>query len=104
MRCYTISPIHFNLGCKMSLRKPSTELIRILSQNLRFLRKQKGLSQENLAELCGIHRTYIGSVEREERNVTLSTLELLANALSVSVPNLLTKSLWGDDDRNQKSG
>jgi transcriptional regulator with XRE-family HTH domain len=88
----------------MSLRKPSTELIRILSQNLRFLRKQKGLSQENLAELCGIHRTYIGSVEREERNVTLSTLELLANALSVSVPNLLTKSLWGDDDRNQKSG
>lgn len=58
--------------------------------NVRSLRKAKNISQEELADLCNIHRTYIGSVERCERNVTLSTLELLANALSVSVVQLLT--------------
>lgn len=54
-------------------------------------RREKGFSQEELAELCGLHRTYIGSVERHERNVTLSTLEVLASTLGVTVPELLTK-------------
>jgi transcriptional regulator with XRE-family HTH domain len=40
--------------------------------------------------LCGLHRTYVGSVERAERNVTLSTLEVFAKALGLSVPGLLT--------------
>ena len=77
----------------MSLRKPSSNLTQILAENLRLLRHQKGLTQEKLSELCGIHRTYVGSVERAERNVTLSTLEVFAKALHVSVPILLTKSL-----------
>lgn len=47
------------------------------------------MSQEKLADFCGLHRTYIGSVERAERNVTLSTLEAIANGLGVSVPELL---------------
>lgn len=51
------------------------------------------MSQEQLAETCDLHRTYVGSVERGERNVTLSTLETLAAALSVTVPNLLTKKM-----------
>lgn len=72
------------------LRSPSKELISTLANNVRYLRKIKGISQEELADLCEIHRTYIGSVERCERNVTLSTLELLANALGVSVTQLLT--------------
>ncbi|WP_306537396.1 helix-turn-helix domain-containing protein [Geobacter sp.] len=87
----------------MGLRKPSSTLTRILAENLRFLRQQKALSQEELAELCGIHRTYVGSVEREERNVTLSTLELFAKALKVSVPNLLTKNLGNHDDSNKNT-
>lgn len=57
---------------------------------MRAHRKRHGFSQEELADICELHRTYIGSVEREERNVTLSTLEVLAKALGVSVPSLLT--------------
>lgn len=60
-----------------------------LAENVRAYRKRHGYSQEELADRCGLHRTYIGSVEREERNVTLSTLEVLAKALGVSVAQLL---------------
>lgn len=63
----------------------------ILADNVRVYRNIKGLSQEQLAEISGLHRTYIGSVERKERNVTLNTLICLAKALNTSVPNLLTK-------------
>ena len=61
----------------------------ILAKNLREHRKKKGISQEDLAEVSGLHRTYIGSVERSERNVTLSTLHSLAAALKVSPNELL---------------
>ena len=76
---------------KDKLRKPSHRITRILSSNIRAFRKIRGLSQEALAEMCSLHRTYIGAVERGERNVTLSTLELIAGALGVSVPELLTE-------------
>ena len=72
------------------IRKPGKRLILLLAANLRGYRKARQLSQEALAELCGLHRTYVGSVERGERNVTLSSLEVLAKALGVSVPQLLT--------------
>ena len=82
------------------LRKPSDTLTRILSDNVVRLRHLQGLSQEELAERAGLHRTYIGSVERGERNVTLSTLEVLATALGVPVTLLLTKA---DDNGRPKS-
>jgi len=63
----------------------------ILAENVRVYRNINGLSQEQLAEISGLHRTYIGSVERKERNVTLNTLICLAKALNTTVPNLLTK-------------
>lgn len=63
----------------------------ILAENIKSHRARLQLSQEELADRCGLHRTYIGSVERSERNVSLSTLEVLANALKVSVPELLTR-------------
>lgn len=72
------------------LRKPGKTIVRVLAANVRALRHAKGVSQEQLAFACGLHRTYIGSVERGERNVTLSTLEVLASALGVTVPQLLT--------------
>lgn len=72
------------------LYSPTRSPRAILAENLRFFRKTHGYSQEQLADLCELHRTYIGSVEREERNVSLSTLEVLAKALGVSIPELLT--------------
>lgn len=75
----------------MTSRPPSPSLRATLAANVRSLRKEKGISQEELADRCELHRTYIGSVERQERNVSLSTLELLARALEVSVPELLTR-------------
>lgn len=67
-----------------------------LAQNVKSIRKKQGLSQEGLADQCDLHRTYIGSIERSERNVTLQTLEVLAKALNVSVIELL--SLGNDDE------
>ncbi|MDA1045027.1 MAG: helix-turn-helix transcriptional regulator [Verrucomicrobia bacterium] len=66
-------------------------LLRVLALNVRRLRKERELSQEGLAELTGLHRTYVGAVERAERNVTLSTLCSFAGALKTTVPQLLTK-------------
>lgn len=74
------------------MRKRHLTLRSILAENIRAYRRQKGLSQEELAEICGLHRTYVGSVERCERNVTLATLEVFASALGVSVPGLLSKN------------
>ncbi|MGH8128297.1 MAG: helix-turn-helix domain-containing protein [Gammaproteobacteria bacterium] len=72
-----------------ALRKPSSPLTAVLAANVRFFRESNGFSQEQFADLCGLHRTYVGSVERGERNVTLSTLEVFASAMGVSVPQLL---------------
>jgi transcriptional regulator with XRE-family HTH domain len=59
-----------------------------LAAKLRELRLSKGLSQEALAELCGLHRTYVGSVERAERNVSIDNIERLARALKVKIRDL----------------
>lgn len=82
-------------------RKPSRKITQILAGNLRGFRRAKNLSQEELADLCNVHRTYLGSIERGERNATLSTLEALSAALGVSVPQLLTKRAVKDDSSNQ---
>lgn len=66
-------------------------LRQILADNVRRYRSRVGISQDNFAIECGVHRTYVGQVERCERNVTLATLELFAKAMKTDVPNLLTK-------------
>ena len=83
------------------LRKPGKAITTILATNVRQLRRGRGISQEELAAICGLHRTYVGSIERGERNATLSTLEVLADALGVSVPGLLTAARTGHDRRRQ---
>jgi transcriptional regulator with XRE-family HTH domain len=64
-----------------------------LASNLRSLRAQHKLSQEALADLVGLHRTYVGSVERSERNVSLDNVEKLAAALGVDITELLSEHL-----------
>lgn len=61
----------------------------VFAENLRKRRKARNLSQEDLAELAGLHRTYIGSVERGERNITIDNMERLAAALGVTIQELL---------------
>lgn len=80
----------------MMPRTPNISLRATLADNIRCFRKSHGLSQEQLADMCELHRTYIGSIEREERNVTLSTLEVLADALGVGVIELLTPRINND--------
>lgn len=65
-----------------------------LADKLRSERALRGLSQEQLADLAGLHRTYVGSVERSERNVSLDNIEQLANALGLDIAAMLepTKS------------
>jgi transcriptional regulator with XRE-family HTH domain len=62
----------------------------LFAQNMRRSRLAQGLSQEHLAELAGLHRTYIGSVERGERNISIDNIEAIANALTMSVRDLFT--------------
>lgn len=53
------------------------------------MRRERGLSQEELADLADLHRTYIGSVERGERNVSIDSMERIARALKVELVDLL---------------
>ena len=60
-----------------------------LARHLRAFRRQQGISQEALADRCELHRTYVGSIERRERNVSLDNVERLAHALGVDITELL---------------
>ena len=62
---------------------------RAFGERVRELRRVRGLSQEALAEHAGLHRTYVGSVERGERNISLDNIHALADALEVAAPDLL---------------
>jgi transcriptional regulator with XRE-family HTH domain len=74
-------------------KKPKTVggLQGVIAGNVRTMRLAKGLSQEALAEVCGYHRTYVGGIERGERNITIATLEALAGALGVEAVRLLER-------------
>ncbi len=67
--------------------KPSPRAV--LARNIRRLRTERGISQEALADLAGLHRTYIGSIERSERNVSIDNIGRLAAAFGVSPSELL---------------
>ncbi len=56
---------------------------------IRKKRVEKKLSQEDFAELVGVHRTYIGMLERAEKNITLLNIEKIAKALNISIAELL---------------
>jgi transcriptional regulator with XRE-family HTH domain len=70
------------------------DLQRIVGRNLRAYRKARGLSQEAFAEVLGIHRTYMGGIERGERNLTLKSVERIAKRIELEPLSLL------DDNRS----
>ena len=71
------------------------ELQRRVGQNLRSYRRERGLSQEAFADEIGVHRTYMGGLERGERNITLKSLERIAERIEVDPLSLLRPR--GDD-------
>lgn len=64
-------------------------ILDIFAQNVQRRRKERGLSQEQLAALAGVHRTYVGMIERSEKNITLLNIEKIAKALNVEIKDLL---------------
>lgn len=61
----------------------------VIASNIKKLREERGLSQEKLAAESGLHRTYIGMIERCEKNVTVVSLEKIASALNVEIIELI---------------
>jgi transcriptional regulator with XRE-family HTH domain len=78
-----------------TLRRPrwymlNRALVEDFGKRIRQLRTERNLSQEQLAELTGFHRTYIGMVERGERNISLSNIGVFASAFEISVSELFS--------------
>ncbi|MGG1675034.1 helix-turn-helix domain-containing protein [Neobacillus sp. NRS-1170] len=66
-----------------------SDFLKLVGNKIRFVRKEKGLTQEELAEKCDLQYTYIGGIERGERNISLQTVEKLADGLQVSPYELI---------------
>lgn len=71
-------------------------------KRIRQLRKKGSLSQEQLAERTGFHRTYIGMVERGERNPALVNIKVFADSLNVSLSTLFNDTLFEKETENGK--
>lgn len=65
-----------------------SDLPKVIGERIRNFRKEKGLSQEELADIANLHATYIGQLERGEKNATLESIEKVANALEISLEDL----------------
>ena len=68
-----------------------SDIAKVLGQRIRNYRTSKGLSQEKLAELSGCHPTYIGQIERGEKNATVESIEKISSALDISLSKLFEK-------------
>ena len=77
-----------------------SDIAKILGQRIRNYRTSKGLSQEKLAELSGCHHTYIGQLERGEKNATVESIEKIAAALNVSLSRLF-ENLGAQDSESR---
>lgn len=74
------------------------EILNLFGENVRKFRRLLNLSQEELAHKADLHRTYIGMIERAEKNITLVNIEKIANALEVEIEDLLKHSDNGNND------
>lgn len=67
----------------------NNDLLIRFGHRVRDIRKQNGLSQEQLSFRANLHRTYIGMIERGEKNITLRNIDKIANALNVNINELI---------------
>jgi len=90
----TCSATHKSVDCSVAnSERPACmegELQRTFGRNLRAYRKERGLSQEAFADVLGVHRTYMGGVERGERNLTLKSVERIASLIEQEPLTLLS--------------
>jgi transcriptional regulator with XRE-family HTH domain len=82
-------------------RRASPEILWRLSTNLKRLREARGYTQKELANLCGLNKTYIGNVERATINITLANLEAIANGLDCTAEDLLRRPSSGGASRDK---
>ena len=75
-----------------------SDIAKAVGQRIRNYRTKKGLSQEKLAELSGCHPTYIGQLERGEKNATLESIERITAALGITLSKLFEKFEGQEDD------
>ncbi|OGF21322.1 transcriptional regulator [Candidatus Falkowbacteria bacterium RIFOXYB2_FULL_38_15] len=68
----------------------SKTILEKFGEKVREERHKQGLSQEKLASQAGVHRTYIGMIERAEKNITLENIEKIAKALGISLEKIMT--------------
>lgn len=85
----------------MSYEPNETEFLKKLGHCIRAIREEKGLSQEKLSFECGLHRTYVSSVERGERNIAVINLRKIADALGVPLTQLFTDLDNPDDEEHE---
>lgn len=64
------------------------DIVKVFGKNVRKCRKEKGLSQEKLGELSGLHRTYISDIERFQRSIALENIQRIADALEIKTYKL----------------
>ena len=85
--------------CRLQLAmKSKHEILNLFGENVRKFRRLLNISQEELAHKADLHRTYIGMIERAEKNITLVNIEKIANALEVKIEDLLKHSDNGNND------
>lgn len=83
MKIYLLCSLHIEVTMR-----PKSDILIKFGEKIRELRKQQGLSQEELAFKADLHRTYIGMIERAEKNITLINIEKISNALDVNIKDI----------------
>lgn len=69
--------------------KSVPKIVRQFGQQVAKIRNERGISQEKLGALAGVHRTYIGMIERGEKNITIANMEKIARALNLKLKDLV---------------
>lgn len=73
------------------------DIIKVFGENVRKYRIAMGLSQEDFAEKCGLHRTYISAIERFQRNISIENVQKIADALGMETYRLLMENTTSED-------